>query len=142
MNLNINGTLSLKRTLTSTVYFDLHQGRQEDAEEFLGCVLDKLHEEMIAAKKAAVEEAKKGDNTTPSDGDKGRGSEEEGPKNADVEDDGGANEEGKGDDEWEQVGRKNRSTITRQVLCAQACTVHVYTCTFTCYCIRVCTSAC
>ena len=36
--------------------FDLWpQGRQEDAEEFLGCVLDGLHEEMVLAKKMTSE---------------------------------------------------------------------------------------
>ena len=29
------------------------QGKQEDAEEFLGSILDGLHEEMVEAKKAA-----------------------------------------------------------------------------------------
>lgn len=31
------------------------QGRQEDAEEFLGCMLDGLHEEIVSAKKAMEE---------------------------------------------------------------------------------------
>lgn len=35
------------------------QGRQEDAEEFLGCVLDGLHEEMVSAMKSLQSEKEK-----------------------------------------------------------------------------------
>ncbi|XP_019849471.1 PREDICTED: ubiquitin carboxyl-terminal hydrolase 10-A-like isoform X1 [Amphimedon queenslandica] len=74
------------------------QGRQEDAEEFLSCFLNKLHEEMVAAKQSVLtpppttsanetQELKTGDNER-----------------------GGAEEE----EEWQEVGPKNKSTITRQ----------------------------
>lgn len=68
------------------------KGRQEDAEEFLGCLLDGLHEEMVVARQAAA------------------GS-EAGNKvwaEADVTRDNG--------DEWEHVGPKNRSSILRKAL--------------------------
>ena len=92
------------------------QGRQEDAEEFLGCVLDKLHEEMVAAKRAASEERTcDGGGTKPTDEtEKGCGSKEAEPKRGDIHES-EAEKEGNGDDEWEQVGPKNKSTITRQV---------------------------
>ena len=69
------------------------QGRQEDAEEFLGCVLDGLHEEMVAARQAVAAVGS-----------------EMGNKESDVtqhvgEDDG---------DEWEHVGPKNKSSILRK----------------------------
>ena len=93
------------------------QGRQEDAEEFLGCVLVKLHEEMTAAKRAVGggERKSNGDGAKAIDG-AGRGSgrkEVESFGNDVVENEEGG--EGKGEDEWEQVGPKNKSTITRQV---------------------------
>ena len=91
------------------MHFDLTQGRQEDAEEFLGCVLDKLHEEMIAAKRAVSDVGKEGGEATPIDGGK-----EAESKSVGTEDD-AVSGEVKGDDEWEQVGPKNKSTITRQV---------------------------
>ena len=92
------------------------QGRQEDAEEFLGCVLDKLHEEMVAAKRAASEERTcDGGGTKPTDEtEKWCSSKEAGPKGDDFHES-ETEREGNGDDEWEQVGPKNKSTITRQV---------------------------
>ena len=69
------------------------QGRQEDAEEFLGHVLGGLHEEMVAALRAVG---------------RGKGEREE---SGEPSEPGEGGEEG----EWEQVGPKNKSTITRQV---------------------------
>lgn len=68
----------------------LSQGRQEDAEEFLCCILSGLHEEMVAAQTAVRYQGRK------------RGEMKEGG-------------EGGGEGDWEQVGPKNKSTITRQV---------------------------
>lgn len=74
------------------------QGKQEDAEEFLGCVLGGLHEEMVAAQTAVGQGG-------------GRERGEEGEGEGEGSEGGGEGEEG----EWEQVGPKNKSTITRQV---------------------------
>lgn len=82
------------------------QGKQEDAEEFLCCVLGGLHEEMVAAQTAMGQEGVRGEGEREAEEKEveagTEGTEEEG---------GGAREEG----EWEQVGPKNKSTITRQV---------------------------
>ncbi|XP_028408946.1 ubiquitin carboxyl-terminal hydrolase 10-B-like [Dendronephthya gigantea] len=64
------------------------QGKQEDAEEFLSCILNGLHEEMVQLNSA-------GNKTQP-----------ENPITSTVED------QAVGD--WEQVGPRNKSTITRK----------------------------
>ena len=74
------------------------QGRQEDAEEFLCCVLSGLHDEMVAAQTAVGQ---------------GAGGEGEREREREVGVEGGG--EGREEGEWEQVGPKNKSTITRQV---------------------------
>ncbi|XP_043937996.1 ubiquitin carboxyl-terminal hydrolase 10 isoform X2 [Protopterus annectens] len=77
------------------------KGRQEDAEEYLGFILNGLHEEMVALKKMLSPPA---------------------PKNAvlngpeppvSFEDEQDKEEEGS-EDEWEQVGPRNRISVTRQ----------------------------
>ena len=73
--------------------------------------MDQLHEEMIAAKKALSEEKEE----EASDAGEGRGSKEVEPENGSTTEEGEADGESKGDEEWEQVGPKNKSTITRQV---------------------------
>eukprot|EP00731_Ephydatia_muelleri_P026976 Em0018g1076a len=85
------------------------KGRQEDAEEFLGCVLDGLHEEMVAARQAVAAVGS-----------------EMGNKESDVtqhvgEDDG---------DEWEHVGPKNKSSILRKAsyLCVAVVMAYMLVC--------------
>ncbi|CAL9701881.1 unnamed protein product [Knipowitschia caucasica] len=78
------------------------KGRQEDAEEYLGFTLNGLHEEMLALKKMISPQeyevsAPNGPDTQP-------GAEEE---DAEKEEDGS-------EDEWEQVGPRNKTSITRQ----------------------------
>jgi ubiquitin carboxyl-terminal hydrolase 10 len=74
-------------------------GHQEDAEEFLSCLLNGLHEEMVAAanlvlpKEKTPEVSETSSNGPPS---------EAGSYDADDE-----------QDQWEQVGPKNKSVITR-----------------------------
>ncbi|CAJ0959286.1 unnamed protein product [Ranitomeya imitator] len=79
------------------------KGRQEDAEEYLGFVLNGLHEEMLSLKKLLSPHNDKilngpelqpatDEDETNQPGDPGEGS----------------------DEEWEQVGPRNKSSITRQ----------------------------
>uniref|UniRef100_A0A6Q2X7A7 Ubiquitin carboxyl-terminal hydrolase n=1 Tax=Esox lucius TaxID=8010 RepID=A0A6Q2X7A7_ESOLU len=77
------------------------KGRQEDAEEYLGFTLNGLHEEMLALKKLISPQE---DTPTPNGPESQSGLEE----NAAEKD-----EEGSGD-EWEQVGPRNKTSITRQ----------------------------
>lgn len=44
------------------------QGKQEDAEEFLGSILDGLHEEMVEAKKAVSAPENDGDSNSAGEG--------------------------------------------------------------------------
>uniref|UniRef100_A0A671M3E4 Ubiquitin carboxyl-terminal hydrolase n=1 Tax=Sinocyclocheilus anshuiensis TaxID=1608454 RepID=A0A671M3E4_9TELE len=77
------------------------KGRQEDAEEYLGFILNGLHEEMLALKKLISPQEEKA--PTPN-----------GPESQPgVEVDPAEKEEGS-DDEWEQVGPRNKTSITRQ----------------------------
>ncbi|KAM8946787.1 ubiquitin carboxyl-terminal hydrolase 10 [Pelodytes ibericus] len=81
------------------------KGRQEDAEEYLGFILNGLHEEMLSLKKLLSPPNDKvpvsnGPNPPPGN------EEEEVRQNSEQ---GEASEE-----EWEQVGPRNKSSVTRQ----------------------------
>ncbi|XP_061669988.1 ubiquitin carboxyl-terminal hydrolase 10 isoform X2 [Syngnathoides biaculeatus] len=78
------------------------KGRQEDAEEYLGFTLNGLHEEMLALKKLISPQEEKV--PTPN-----------GPESLPgvAEDHAHKDEEGS-EDEWEQVGPRNKTSITRQ----------------------------
>ncbi|XP_029000337.1 ubiquitin carboxyl-terminal hydrolase 10 isoform X2 [Betta splendens] len=78
------------------------KGRQEDAEEYLGFTLNGLHEEMLALKKLISPQEEKP--STPN-GPEIQPSLEEVVADKD--------EEGS-EDEWEQVGPRNKTSITRQ----------------------------
>uniref|UniRef100_A0A673V768 Ubiquitin carboxyl-terminal hydrolase n=2 Tax=Suricata suricatta TaxID=37032 RepID=A0A673V768_SURSU len=77
------------------------KGRQEDAEEYLGFILNGLHEEMLNLKKLLSANNQK---LTVSNG----------PGSHSVCED-EQEEPGEGsEDEWEQVGPRNRTSVTRQ----------------------------
>ncbi|GAB1293724.1 Ubiquitin carboxyl-terminal hydrolase 10 [Apodemus speciosus] len=77
------------------------KGRQEDAEEYLGFILNGLHEEMLSLKKLLSPTHEK---HSVSNGPGSHLMEDE-----ELEDMGEGSE-----DEWEQVGPKNKSSVTRQ----------------------------
>ncbi|NWI85606.1 UBP10 hydrolase, partial [Pitta sordida] len=78
------------------------KGRQEDAEEYLGFILNGLHEEMLALKKLLSPHNEKL-------------SVSNGPEAQAVPEEEEQEEEGEGsEDEWEQVGPRNKSSVTRQ----------------------------
>uniref|UniRef100_A0A4W5LM78 Ubiquitin carboxyl-terminal hydrolase n=1 Tax=Hucho hucho TaxID=62062 RepID=A0A4W5LM78_9TELE len=77
------------------------KGRQEDAEEYLGFTLNGLHEEMLALKKLISPQEEKA--PTPN-----------GPETQSGVDDDAADKEEGSEDEWEQVGPRNKTSITRQ----------------------------
>ncbi|XP_072135991.1 ubiquitin carboxyl-terminal hydrolase 10 isoform X1 [Mobula birostris] len=77
------------------------KGRQEDAEEYLGFILNGLHEEMLALKKLITPQNEK--NTVSNGPESQQGAEED------------QEEQGEGsEDEWEQVGPRNKTSVTRQ----------------------------
>uniref|UniRef100_A0A8C5HSV6 Ubiquitin carboxyl-terminal hydrolase n=1 Tax=Gouania willdenowi TaxID=441366 RepID=A0A8C5HSV6_GOUWI len=78
------------------------KGRQEDAEEYLGFTLNGLHEEMLALKKLISPQEEK----TPT---------LNGPESqAGIDEEDAEKEEEGSEDEWEQVGPRNKASITRQ----------------------------
>ncbi|XP_063801771.1 ubiquitin carboxyl-terminal hydrolase 10 isoform X2 [Pseudophryne corroboree] len=81
------------------------KGRQEDAEEYLGFVLNGLHEEMLSLKKLLYPE---NDKISVSNGPETQPASDEADMN-DHDDRGEAS-----DEEWEQVGPRNKSSVTRQ----------------------------
>ncbi|KAJ8400491.1 hypothetical protein AAFF_G00396150 [Aldrovandia affinis] len=92
----------VKSSLSEKVNHVTSLGRQEDAEEYLGCVLNGLQEEMLALKKLLSPQEEKVATLN------GPGSE------PGAEEDMGEKEEEGSDDEWEQVGPRNKTSITRQ----------------------------
>lgn len=82
-------------TLNSSDTFKVEEGRQEDGEEFLTFLLNQLNDEMLALMKLLdIDE------------------------NGEDKDDEGENdvfEEDEGNDEWHEVGARNRSLLTRRV---------------------------
>ncbi|XP_072236661.1 ubiquitin carboxyl-terminal hydrolase 10 isoform X2 [Leuresthes tenuis] len=93
---------SLSEKISADVFTVCSQGRQEDAEEYLGFTLNGLHEEMLALKKLISPQEEKA--PTPN-----------GPESQPgVEEDAADKEEEGSDDEWEQVGPRNKTSITRQ----------------------------
>ncbi|XP_039359266.1 ubiquitin carboxyl-terminal hydrolase 10 isoform X4 [Mauremys reevesii] len=78
------------------------KGRQEDAEEYLGFILNGLHEEMLTLKKLLSPHNEK---ICVSNG----------PETQSVNEEEDQDEQGEGsEDEWEQVGPRNKSSVTRQ----------------------------
>ena len=73
------------------------EGRQEDAEEFLTCLLNGLSDEMTEQIKLVESEGKDGD--------------EEGEIQGDERENGGEEEE----EGWQEVGAKGKSCVTRRV---------------------------
>ncbi|KAM9301820.1 ubiquitin carboxyl-terminal hydrolase 10 [Gastrophryne carolinensis] len=82
------------------------KGRQEDAEEYLGYVLNGLHEEMLSLKKLLHPE---NDRICLSNGPDPQLPPSSDSNEANHRDQGEASEE-----EWEQVGPRNKSLVTRQ----------------------------
>lgn len=74
--------------------FKVEEGRQEDAEEFLTFLLNELNDEMLALLKLMVED------------------EEEELEEEDDQDQEGREED---NDEWHEVGARNKSLLTRRV---------------------------
>ncbi|KPP73097.1 ubiquitin carboxyl-terminal hydrolase 10-like [Scleropages formosus] len=78
------------------------KGRQEDAEEYLGYILNGLHEEMLALKKLLSPQ-------------EGKASTLNGPVSQPrAQEDMAERQEEGSDDEWEQVGPRNKTSVTRQ----------------------------
>ena len=76
------------------------EGRQEDAEEFLTCLLNGLSDEMTEQIKLVEPERKDG----------------EGENDGGEDDDGGeGGEDGEEEDGWQEVGAKGKSCVTRRV---------------------------
>ena len=78
-------------------YSQVVEGRQEDAEEFLTCLLNGLSDEMTEQIKLVESERKDGD--------------EEGEIQGDERENGGEEEE----EGWQEVGAKGKSCVTRRV---------------------------
>ncbi|XP_030045327.1 ubiquitin carboxyl-terminal hydrolase 10 [Microcaecilia unicolor] len=81
------------------------KGRQEDAEEYLGFILNGLHEEMLELKKLLFPQIEK---ISVSNGPEMQLGHEEEEQQLQQQDGEGS------EDEWEQVGPRNKSSVTRQ----------------------------
>lgn len=82
------------------------QGRQEDAQEFLSLLLNRLHDEMVKCLESLNQNANIENNTT-NEHSKTNGS---ATTNNHTQEEQQADE----DDEWKEVGKKNRAFVTRK----------------------------
>jgi hypothetical protein len=80
--------------MSGRLILSLWWSRQEDAQEFLSYVMDRMHEELLKLETSPTEAppAKAGNGPLAN---------------------GAAGGAGEGDDEWETVGPKNKSAVTR-----------------------------
>ncbi|XP_014789899.1 ubiquitin carboxyl-terminal hydrolase 10-A [Octopus bimaculoides] len=95
--------------IESTLSFKF--GKQEDAEEFLSFVLNKLHEEMLAVVNVA--------NNNPNQSDENHNSRHK--ENGFLPD-----ENANTDDDWEQVGPKNKTVYTRRANFTRSCVSDIF----------------
>lgn len=93
-------------TLSSLKADQVFKGRQEDAQEFLSFLLNHLHEEMIRC--VETFDGTRQSSSAPSSGGNTAtqaASSQVNGTSADVN-----------DDEWQEVGKKNKAYVTRRVL--------------------------
>ena len=80
-------------------FWKVVEGRQEDAEEFLTCLLNGLSDEMTEQIKLVEPERKDG----------------EGENDGGEDDNGGEGDEEEEEEGWQEVGAKGKSCVTRRV---------------------------
>lgn len=97
----------------SQSHMEFRPGRQEDAQEFLSFLLNRLHEEMVKCLESLNPPKQQPSQTqqTTLDYTKTNGKSNGYGENAAVN--GGEIQE---DDDWHEVGRKNRAFVTRKVV--------------------------